>query len=346
MWAIHNSTPYRANRAWVRDSTGREVWLVAVRARFDIRSTGLTLAAPEDQSDVNIAPQVIGEGISSFITADSDLPHQKLTTDVLVDGSAHAPEGYLAERLSVRLRVRNIDKEIVVFGDRVWHSGKPGEAKPFSAMPLTYLRAFGGRDLSEPAHDVRSWYEANPVGVGFSSKVSALDGQSVPNIEHPIRLIRTAYERPVPAGFGPLMGHWPARRRYGGTYDRSWLEERMPLLPSDFDPRFHQCAPQDQQTSEFLSGGEEVSIEGAHPGGALRFELPRVSLVFESVFDDLTKVRHSAVLHTVVIEPDRPSVSMVWHTHLECHYRVYLLRETRIWERKRLRAQRQESLST
>ena len=55
MWAVQNSTPYRANRAWVRDHTGREVWLVAVRARFDIRATGLTLAAPEDQSDVNIA---------------------------------------------------------------------------------------------------------------------------------------------------------------------------------------------------------------------------------------------------------------------------------------------------
>ena len=119
----------------------------------------------------------------------------------------------------------------------------------------------------------------------------------------------------------------------------------MPLLPADFDPRFHQCAPQNQQTSQFLCGGEPVSIEGVHPGGTLRFELPRVSLVFESVFDDLTKVRHGAVLHTVVIEPERPSVSMVWHTHLECHHRVYLLRETRIWERRRLRAQRQESLS-
>ena len=314
---------------------------MAVRARFDIHATGMTLAAPEDQCDVNIAPQIVGEGTSCFMTADSDLPHQKTTTDVLVDGRAHAPDGYLAERLSVRLRVSNIAKELIVFGDRVWRHGRPGEPKPFSAMPLTYRRAFGGPDLSEPAHEVRSWYEANPVGVGFSSRASALDGQPVPNIEYPTALIRTASDRPAPAGFGPLMAHWPARRRYAGTYDRSWLQERMPLLPADFDPRFHQCAPQDQQTSQFLCGGEAVSIEGVHPGGALQFELPRVSLVFESVFDDLTKVRHSAVLHTVVIEPDRPSVSMVWHTNLECHHRVYLLRETRIWERKRLRAQRQ-----
>ena len=75
-----------------------------------------------------------------------------------------------------------------------------------------------------------------------------------------------------------------------------------------------------------------------HPRGRLRFTLPRVSLVFETQFDDLTRLKHEARLHTVLFEPDLPAVSLVWHTHLECHSRVTLLRTTRIWERERVRA--------
>ncbi len=133
------------------------------------------------------------------------------------------------------------------------------------------------------------------------------------------------------------MGHWPQRRRYGGTYDQAWEAERLPLLPLDFDPRYYQAAPEDQQSQGFLRGGEPVLLEGLHPSGPLSFQLPRVSLVFETVFDDLTRVRHAADIHTVVLEPDLPAVSLVWHTRLECHSRVTLLRETRIWERRRVR---------
>ena len=56
------------------------------------------------------------------------------------------------------------------------------------------------------------------------------------------------------------------------------------------------------------------------------------------VFDDGTTARHEARLHTVVLEPDLPAVSLVWHTHLECHSRVTMLTQTRIWERQRVRA--------
>ncbi len=31
MWALTNETPYSAERTWVRDEIGREVWLVAVK---------------------------------------------------------------------------------------------------------------------------------------------------------------------------------------------------------------------------------------------------------------------------------------------------------------------------
>lgn len=335
MWALNNSTPYQANRGWVRDIDGREVWLVAVRARFLIDGAGaLHLAGREHQPEVKLAPEYSGAGNDMILVADSDLPHLKLATDVIVHGHARAPEGTVAERLHVSMQVGSLRKDLVVLGDRTWQRSGLSAPAPFIRIPLDYRHAYGGVDPANPAN----WYEANPAGKGFSANPLALTGRPAPNIEAPRALIFARTDRPEPAGLAPIPGHWPQRRRFAGTYDKAWEEERLPLLPRDFDPRFHQQAPPDQQVEGFLRGGEPVLLEGMHPRGPLRFDLPRVSLAFETEFDDLTEVQHRAQLHTVVFEPDLPAVSLVWHTHLECHSRVTLLRETRIWERHRVRA--------
>jgi hypothetical protein len=236
------------------------------------------------------------------------------------------------------MKVGPIDKRVVVFGDRLWTRGGASDPRPFSTVPLNYARAFGGPDLAGDQDRPTNWYEPNPAGVWYSSRASALKGQPMPNLEDPSDLITSTSARPPPVGFGPLAPHWPQRRRYAGTYDATWEKERLPLLPSDFDPRFHQQAPEDQQVKGFLRGGEAVRLDGVHPDGPLEFYLPRVSLAFETEFDDLTKILHRANLHTVIFEPDIPAVSMVWHTSLECHTRVTLLRVTRVWERTWLRA--------
>ena len=333
MWSLSNSTPYKAERGWVRDMDGREVWLVAVRARYLIDAAGaLHLAERDEQPDVKLAPEYAGEGLDMVLVADSDLPHQKLATDLIVHGHAHAPEGSVAERLHVSMQVGSLRKDLVVWGDRVWQRTGLSAPQPFIRMPLSYRNAYGGVDPADPAN----WYAPNPAGKGFSANPLALTGQPAPNVELPQALVSARTDRPEPAGLAPVPGHWPQRRRYGGTYDAAWEQERLPLLPLDFDPRFHQQAPPDQQVPGFLHGGEPVLLEGMHPRGRLRFDLPRVSLVFETEFDDLTRMKHEARLHTVLFEPDLPAVSLVWHTHLECHSRVTLLRTTRIWERRRV----------
>ncbi|WP_192182796.1 DUF2169 family type VI secretion system accessory protein [Mesorhizobium amorphae] len=340
MWALNNSTPYKANRAWVRDMDGREVWLVALRGRFLIAEDGsLTLQDQKLQPDVKLAPEFAGEGAAMYLRADSDLPHLKLATDVLVEGHACAPSGHVAERLHVAIQVGPLRKDLVVFGNRAWQGGRPGTPEPFVRMPITWTRAFGGMDAAGKAGpNGPVWYEPNPVGVGFSTSTSALTGTPIPNIEDPRAFISSRSDRPQPAGFGAIAGHWPQRRRYAGTYDKTWEDERLPLLPLDFDPRYHQQAPADQQVPGYLRGGEPVLLQGLHPSGLLRFSLPQISFVMETEFDDLTEMRHDAKLHTVFFEPDLPAVSLVWHSHLECHSRVTQLRETRIWERQRIRA--------
>ena len=47
MWQIDNQTPFAAERGWVRDRTGAEVWLVAVKCTFDIDRDGSTAISAE-----------------------------------------------------------------------------------------------------------------------------------------------------------------------------------------------------------------------------------------------------------------------------------------------------------
>src|SRR5262249_34378976 len=150
-------------------------------------------------------------------------------------------------------------------------------------MPIVYEKAFGGVDQKSD-HPERDWEWRNPVGTGFAISPDHLDGVALPNIEYPNELIRKWKDRPCPAGFGPIGCHWQPRVEFAGTYDDKWMKERQPLLPEDFDDRFFQCTPQDQQAADFLHGGEPVELLGLTPGGELQFRLPKIFLGFETRF--------------------------------------------------------------
>jgi hypothetical protein len=149
-------------------------------------------------------------------------------------------------------------------------------------------------------------------------------------------LLSSPRQRPRPAGFGPIAAHWLPRRRWAGTYDAAWEQKRKPLLPEDLDDRFFLSAPADQQLTRHLHGGELVEIRNMTLGGLLRFRLPKVVLGFETVFDSGDPVQHRGLLHTVIIEPDFPRVSMVWQTTVACHSRVLKLEATRVTEKARI----------
>jgi hypothetical protein len=113
----------------------------------------------------------------------------------------------------------------------------------------------------------------------------------------------------------------------------------LPLLPVDFDDRYYQCAPSDQQAPRFLSGGEPVMLVNLWPHGeVLRFELPRVILGMETFFSDGQRVLHERpVLQTMIVEPDRSRVALVWHSALPCHPKVHKLLKTRVIEKRLMR---------
>ena len=327
MWQADNRTPFAAERGWVRDRDGAEVWLVAVKATFDIKSDGTTEIA-KDQPPVLRAPEYHGEPVKSSIKYEADLVLRKKTTDIIVVGHAHAPSGKAVTSLDVGFRVGTLQKILRVFGDRTWTARGPTAPQPFTKMSLVYERAFGGTDLKsgQPEQD---WDWRNPVGCGFVVKQEHLDGLPLPNVEFADYPISSWEDRPPPAGFGPLCSHWQPRVSFAGTYDDNWMKNRQPLLPDDFDERFFQFAPVDQQALEFLTGGEPVALLNLSPLGTLRFMLPKLFLGFETRFYDGSREIHKERrLHSVIIEPDFPRVSLVWHSALPCHFKVQKLERT------------------
>ena len=327
MWMVDNRTPFAADRAWVRDRDGAEVWLVAVKASFDILADGSTRIC-EEQPPVLRAPEYHGEPGKSSIKYEADLVLTKKVTDILVVGHAHAPGGRPVSELDVGFRVGPVQKILKVFGDRQWGPLGPSRPEPFVQMPLVYERAFGGVD-PQSANPERDWDWRNPVGCGFALKKAHLDGVPMPNIEAADRLISSWDQRPAPAGFGPIDSHWQPRASFAGTYDERWMKERQPLLPEDFDERFFQCASADQQAPGFLAGGEMAAFYNLSPAGDLRFALPKLYLGFDTRFYDGSREIHKLrKLHSVILEPDHPRVSLVWHSALPCHFKVQKLERT------------------
>lgn len=327
MWQIDNHTPFATGQGWVRDREGAEVWLVVVKATFDVQRDGTTTICGE-QPEVTRSPIYAGEPGRSSVVLDNDFILTKPTTDIVVHGTAHAPRSG-ATSIDVAVRVGSMQKRLRVFGERTWRDpGRLSAPEPFDRIPLVYERAFGGFDAGSPEPE-RDWFWRNPVGTGFVASRSRVAGVRAPNIEYPDRLISAWDDHPEPAGFGVVGSHWEQRARFAGTYDAAWSATRQPLLPEDFDDRFFQTVPPDQQAP--LRGGEGVLLENLTPGGRLGFALPRPGIALNTRFMDGTrKDPGPPALHTVILDPDRMRVSLVWHSAMECHAKVYTLDHTRV----------------
>ena len=258
MWVLQNNTPFAAERTWVRDKNGAEVWLVAVKGTFTVNQDG-SLRLADEQEEVNLAPKFRGDPATSSLLYETDLPHIKKNTDVLIEGHAYAPGGKPVKRIDVAFKIGKIQKRLQVTGDRVWKRSllgvAPSHPQPFVKIPLIYERSFGGADLSSKNPKNHDWDLRNPVGCGFDKKASRLIGKPVPNIEYPSSQVGSWKRNSRAAGFGPIAGHWSPRRELTGTYDENWEKNRQPLLPEDFDERYYQCAPEDQQAKGYLRGG-------------------------------------------------------------------------------------------
>lgn len=323
MWSLNNKTPYVAERGWIRDSNGAEVWIVAVKATYDILPDGTTRLSSHQQA-VNSGPVMYPD--SDELNYDTDLGPEKKATDIIINGYAWAPEGKPVTSLAVGCKVGSICRLAYVYGDRIRGSEDWDAPQAFKKMPLRYDRMTSGT--------VAEGDDVNPLGISISEEPQ-VGISRLPNIEF------VAGNGGEHIGFGPVPRHWPERLRFAGTYDQHWQQTRSPLLPADLDSRFWQIAPVSQYAGGKLRGGEIVTLANMTPPtftGAqiISFAVPRLSLNLRTRFLDGSNQSHRATLHTLIIEPDHPRISVVWHSALPCHRLVNQLDTTFITEKKRL----------
>lgn len=338
MWTLDNRTPYATERNWVLDKNAEKSWVVVVKATYDIGADGVTTLSEKQEAVPLYSPIYSGEPGKSSLVYEADLLGPKQCTDIILNGCAYAEHGKPATKVNVSLTVGKMTKSLVVFGDRTWKRGllaglSKTSPKPFTSMPIIYERAFGGWDTRPKDPQKHRLDSRNPIGKGFVVRKEHLVDQLLPNIEYPKQLVSSWKDRPSPAGFGAIASYWSPRREFAGTYDEKWQKNRFPLWAEDFDIRFNQCAPIDQQMPEFLRGGEQVELINLSPNGRISFTLPKVYPFFVTNFGK-DKMEHRACLHTVILEPECPRVIMVWFTSLSCHHRVDELDETVITEKE------------
>lgn len=200
--------------------------------------------------------KLCGQELGKEGVLDMGMPKPK--AELLINGRAYAPGGVPRIGCSVRAKLGTIDKSLYVVGDRRWKfGGVASDPEPFTEMPLTWEKAFGGPG-----------YPQNPLGKGFAP-IGKGEIHPLPNIEHPKHLIRAPGDRPPPAGFGAIDQMWPQRFSKIGTYDEAWLKERFPGLAKDLDPTFFNAAPDDQHIEGYFRGDEVFSLEHMHPTRAL-----------------------------------------------------------------------------
>lgn len=184
-----------------------------------------------------------------------DAAYPKPSAEFLIAGRAMSPEPVQA--MQVGVAVGDKGRTLSVFGDRSWQPGLEGpvfsQPVPFTDMPLTPDRAFGG-----------AGHGANPTGRGAvaAELYGHAEGIALPNVELAGFEIHAISDAPDPALVGPIPMDDPARLRLMGTYDSSWAQTKMPEWPDDFDPRYYLSAPPAQRFDGFLTGTEPLRVIG------------------------------------------------------------------------------------
>ena len=305
---------------------GRELIVVVVKGTFTIPKAGEEPQLAAKQLPLVDADVFTGEPGFSATIHESDYPPFKPRCDVLLNGSAYAPGGNPVERVTVSLRVGSMTKSFDVVGKSKWKSGlltyTMSAAEPFTKMPISYDNAFGGVDKANP--EKLHFYPTNHAGVGYHADTSAkaMDGKPLPNTVEKGKTISSPDGKYKPMAFGAVGRAWQPRPKWAGTYDQNWLNDVSPFLPSDFDDRYFQSAPEEQQIP-YPQGGERIELVNLTPAGKTTFTLPRHEMPVVFIRRGDQREEKHAIIDTITIEPDEERFSVCWRTHMPLRRSIF-----------------------
>lgn len=299
------------------EPSGRELLVIVIKGTFTLPKTGEPVRLADKQLPLIMADTFTGEPGFSSPVHEIDFAPRKQSCDVLLLGSAHAPEGRQVTRMRVGLRVASMEKSFDVIGDRVWQAGLTGISasvpQPFSTMPISYDLAFGGADRYSDDESEHDAYLPNPVGRGWHKhlKNAWVDGTPLPNTEELGNAVNSPRDKCKPMSLGPVGRGWPQRARFAGTYDDKWLAEVFPFLPKDFDERYYLAAPEDQQVP-VPKGPMNVVLNGFTSDGSRHFVLPHFEAPVHIFPKHGEREDLAATLDTILFEPDHERFTMSW----------------------------------
>ncbi|MDX2148818.1 MAG: DUF2169 domain-containing protein [Planctomycetota bacterium] len=350
---LRNATSMSAAYAMGQRPDARELLVVVVKGSFSLDTRSRSIPAQPElapvQAPVVLADTFEGEPGFSATVDESDLSYWKPSCDLIFRGCAHAPLAKPVASIDVGLVCGPIDKRFVVTGSRTWQSVGvgvgvvPSLPEPFVRQRFSYSTAFGGID--KPTEDPAShaFFLANPVGVGYhpASPREKIIGKPVPNTHAIGETIAAPSGSYRPMALGPIGRAWGARPRLAGTYDQHWLEHVSPFLPADFDERYFQCSPADQQMPH-PKGGEVVQLINLTPAGLTSFLIPSIEVPIEVTDRNAQCHELRPVIDTVTVEPELERFSVVWRASMPLRRGMHELRECIVgvmspaWRRARL----------
>lgn len=343
---LTNLTKMEAGWSPGLEPSGRELAVVVIKGTFAIPASGKQPELVDEQVPLVDADVFSGEPGISAPLYEVDYAPRKPRCDILLNGTAYAPGGRAVTEVPVALRVGRMTKSFNVIGRRFWIKPltwcTPSGAEPFVKQTISYDVAFGGRDVSDPNPAKHRWYELNHAGKGFhtNTESKAVEGHLLPHTEEPQDPVKHPNGKYRPMAFGVVGRAWQPRARLAGTYDKKWLDDHFPFLAPDFDERYYQAAPVDQQ-HDYLVGGEEVTLLNLTLDGRTHFVLPSLNVPVTFYPDQGEKERTLAVCDTLLIEPDAGRFMMTWRIARQLRRNIFELKEavigqpTRGWDRAR-----------
>ena len=323
MLEIQNKTPFTTTLIPSLDKHGHSFAVVIIKGTFIIHDRAPALVIAEEQQPMQPKDVFYGDPNKSSVRYEADIAPIKILPEVILIGHAYAPSDRPTSVVDVSLQVGTHKKVIRVFGDRFWQRDnllwRISRPQTFERIALTYENAFGGAIPAPADKEAVEFCSFNPIGKGFTgSDGQALsEGLALPNLENPTQLIENWDDNPTPVGLGFIGRSWQPRINYAGTYDQTWQEQRMPLLPSDFNEKYYNGAHPDFQLLDSLLGGEDVVATNLSESGLVKFSLPRYRFTASVSIKGRSTI-YQPVMDTMIIEPDIQQVQITWRVAIPC----------------------------
>jgi hypothetical protein len=216
-------------------------------------------------------------------------------------------------------------------------------------QPVSYDVAFGGADTAHDDPAQHAAFMTNPVGRGFHKHLRRewVDGKPLPLTEEAGQSISDPHGAYRPMAFGPVGRNWQPRAGFAGTYNDAWMENHFPFLPPDFDERYFQAAPLDQQVplDAFAQAPAEVLLHNLTPEGQTRFTIPHLVAPVHVFPKHGARENYDATLDTIVIEPDERRFTLSWRVTRPLKKSLHEIAQVLVGKKGREWWQRREEVS-